>query len=117
MNKVWIVKEQVIRGDTGPNVMDYSAAMRYGELEFITHHDMPMYGKSSMLDAWNKDVAQFAKEYNPVHDYIIATGQPTAIFAVGWALGATGKIPRFLVWRREESTYRVVNFDGAIFVQ
>lgn len=116
MSKVWIVKEQVIRGDTGPIVMDYSAAMQFGELEFITAHDMPLYGRSSVQDVWNDDVQHFVKQYNEFEDYVVTTGQPAAIFAVGWALGATHKTPRFLVWRREEGKYRVVNFDGTVFI-
>jgi hypothetical protein len=117
MGTVWIIKEQVRRGDTGPMVMDYSPAMEYGELEFITRHDMPLYGRSSVQDVWNDDVIRFVKEYDEANDYIVATGQPSAIFAVGWALGMAGKTPRFLVWRREENRYRVVNFDGSPFIQ
>ena len=116
MSKVWIIKEQVMRGDTGPIVMDYSAAMEFGELEFITSHDMPLYGKSAVQDIWNKDVHRFVREYDPLHDYVVTTGQPAAIFGVGWALGAAQKPPRFLVWRREEGRYRVVNFDGTAFL-
>lgn len=116
MSKVFIIKEQVIRGDTGPIVMDYSAAMQFGELQFITSHDMPMYGKSSVLDMWNEDVKRFVDEYDEYADYIVTTGQPTAIFGIGWALGVAEKTPRFLVWRREEGRYRVVNFDAATFV-
>lgn len=115
MSKVWIVKEQVIRGDTGPIVMDYSPAMEFGEIEFITHHDMPLYGKSAVQDMWNEDAKRFAKEYDEFSDYIVTTGQPTAIFAIGWVLGLADKVPRFLVWRREEGRYRVVNFDGTVF--
>lgn len=113
MSKVWIIKEQVMRGDTGPIVMDYSAAMEFGELEFITSHDMPLYGKSSVQGVWNKDVLRFVEEYDEYADYIVTTGQPTAIFTIGWALGLTEKIPRFLVWRREEGRYRVGSFDVA----
>lgn len=117
MPKVWIIKEQVIRGDTGPIVMDYSAAMEFGELEFITTHDMPLYGKSSVQEMWNADVQRFVAAYDEYTDYIVTTGQPTAIFTVGWILGVARKVPRFLVWRREEGRYRVVNFDGAVFVE
>lgn len=116
MSKVWIIKEQVIRGDTGPIVMDYSAAMQFGELEFITTHDMPLYGRSSVQDMWNEDVQRFVEQYDEFEDYVVTTGQPTAIFAVGWALGVAQKTPRFLVWRREEGKYRVVNFDGTVFI-
>lgn len=113
---VWVVKEQMSRGDTGPIVMDYSAAMEFGELKFITAYDMPLYGRSSAQDAWNEDVAEFVKKYDVYYDFIVTTGQPMAIFTVGWILGLSRKIPRFLVWRREEGRYRVVNFDGTGFV-
>lgn len=111
---VWIVKEQMIRGETQPIPMDYSPAMAFGDIEFITHHDMPLYGKSSVQEHWNRDVQSFVKKYDPERDYIITTGQPMAILAVGFALGQEGKCPRFLVWRREENRYRVVNFDSTL---
>jgi len=107
---VFVVKEQVMRGELGPTPMDYSPAMQFGDLVFITTHDMPMYGNSNVMASWKKSVQEFAEAYNPEIDLIITTGQPTAIFGVGWALGRVGKIPRFLVWRREENRYRVANF-------
>jgi len=108
---VWVVKEQMARGEIGSAPMDYSPALQYGDLEFITFHDMPMYGRSSVQAQWNRDVGKFILEYDPVRDYIVTTGQPIAILAIGFALGQAGKCPRFLVWRREENRYRVVNFD------
>lgn len=110
---VWIIKEQMIRGEAGPIPVDYSPAMEFGELEFITYHDMPLYGKSTVQDQWNRDVAEFVRKYDPIRDFVITTGQPMAILCVGFALGQGGKIPRFLVWRREENRYRIVNFDPA----
>lgn len=115
MSKVWIIKEQVARGPAGPAVMDYSAACEFGDIEFVTQHDMPLYSRSSVQAAWDDSVKKFAAEYNEVHDFIVTTGQPTAIFAAGWVLGLTGKTPRFLVWRREEGRYRVVDFAGTNF--
>lgn len=109
---VYIIKEQMIRGEIHPIPMDYSPAMVFGDIEFITHHDMPLYGKSQVQEFWNRDVANFAKKYDEQHDYIICTGQPMAILAVGYALGLEDKCPRFLVWRREENKYRIVNFDS-----
>ncbi len=111
---VWIIKEQMVRGEIHPIPMDYSAAMEYGDLEFITRHDMPMYPKSSVQEQWNRDVANFSIKYNPETDFVVTTGQPMAIFAVGWVLGSMGKSPRFLVWRREENRYRVVEFDSTL---
>lgn len=116
MSKVWVVKEQIVRGDTGATVvMDYSKAEEYGELEFITSHDMPLYGKSQWQEIWNKSAKQFALAYNPNTDYIVTTGQPTAIFTVGWVLGLVGKTPRFLVWRREEGRYKALAIDPTGF--
>lgn len=110
MNKprVYVVKEQSVRDSTGSNAMDYSPAMTFGDIHFITHSDLPLHPGSSIQHAWNMDVLQFVEEYDPFTDYIIATGQPTAIFAVGHALGLAGKTPRYLVWRREENRYRAL---------
>lgn len=109
---VWIVKEQMTRTETGSIPMDYSKAMDYGDLRFITTHDMPLYGGASTAqDGWNEDVVRFTSEYDPDHDFIITTGQPMAIFMVGWILALCGKDPQFLVWRREENRYRPVRPD------
>lgn len=106
---VWIVKEQSVRSSTGSEAMDYSPAMAYGDIQFITHSDIPLYPRSSAQTIWDADVASFTQKYDPTTDFIITTGQPTAIFAVGHQLGAAGKTPRYLVWRREENRYRVLD--------
>lgn len=111
---VYVVKEQAVRTSTGAEPMDYSRAMEYGNLEFITAHDLPFYGRSSMLSSWNRDVQDFVDSYDPLNDYIVTTGQPAAIFCIGWVLGRAGKAPRFLVWRREENRYRVFDFDASM---
>lgn len=112
---VWVIKEQMLRGsETGPAPMNFTPAMEWGDIEFVTRHDMPLYGRGSVQEQWNKDVATFASKYNAMHDYVICTGQPMAICAVGYILGKIGKVPRFLVWRREESRYRAVNFDAQL---
>jgi len=106
---VWIVKEQSVRNSTGSEAMDYSPAMAYGEIQFITQNDMPLYPRSSIQMNWDLDVSAFVRQYDPAADFIITTGQPTAIFAVGHQLGLAGKTPRYLVWRREENRYRVLD--------
>ena len=106
---VWVIKEQVTRNATGAAAMDYSPAMAYGDIKFITRTDMPIHPGSSVQMTWDIDVQKFVVEYDPTRDFIITTGQPTAIFAVGHALGLTGKNPRYLVWRREENRYRVLD--------
>lgn len=107
--KVWVVKEQVLRNATGASAMDYSPAMFYGDIEFITRNDMPLHPNSSIRTVFEDDVKKFVDSYDPSRDFIITTGQPTAIFAVGYALGKSGKPPRYLVWRREENRYRVLD--------
>lgn len=110
--RVFVVKEQMIRTNNGGSMpMDYSPATCFGDLHFITSHDMPFHPRSTIQQAWNSDVLDFVKTYDPTKDYIILTGQPTAMFCIGWALGKVGKTPRFLVWRREENQYRVMHFD------
>lgn len=109
--KVWVIKEQMVRTEIGTEPMDYTPAMRYGDLEFVTHGDMPLYGRSDALRNWHQDMFAFAAEYDQERDYIITTGQPAAFVVAGWYLGRANKVPRFLVWRREEGMYRVVNFD------
>lgn len=104
---VWVCKEQVSNG----NAMDYSPATAYGELEFITQFDIPLHRAigSTIALRWDGDVEKFVRLYQEDRDFIICTGQPTAIFAIGWALGRMEKLPRFLVWRREENRYRVLD--------
>lgn len=106
---VWIVKEQVARNESGSSPMDYSPALEFGDIEFITMHDVPLYGKGAVMDQWFRDAQVFVHKYDPMIDFIVPTGQPMAIFLMGVVLGYTGKPPRFLVWRREENRYRVVN--------
>lgn len=109
---VWACKEQVTRSPVGAVAMDYTPAEAYGELRFITRTDLPMHRDSTLLGVWQADVDSFVKQYNPDTDYIIATGQPSAIFAMGAALGAVGKMPRFLVWRREDNHYRLLDIPS-----
>ena len=113
---VFIIKEQVRRTDTGNEPMDYSPAMYYGDIEFVTKTDMPSYPNSSVQMSWNLDVGRFVEKYDPTCDLIITTGQPAAIFAVGHALGLAGKSPRFLMWRREENRYRVLEYTSPMVV-
>lgn len=114
---VWIVKEQVARAGSGSVTMDFSPALEFGDLEFITVYDIPLYGKGVVMDQWNRDVRDFVQKYDPMHDFIVTTGQPLAIFMIGYELAKSGKRPRFLVWRREENRYRVVNIDPAPTLQ
>lgn len=109
---VFVVKEQMMRGDLGSVAMDYGPAMHYGDLQFVTTTDMPLHPGSSVQQVWDAEVDRFAREYNEQTDFVIPTGQPMAIFCVGWWLGMVGKSPRFLVWRPQENQYRVVCFNG-----
>lgn len=114
--KVWIVKENTVRSETGPVPMDYSPAMVYGDLEFITKHDMPLHPRSTLREAWMEELQRFLQQYNPEHDFIVCTGQPIAIMAIGIALGTVHKQARFLVWKREEGRYQPAHFDASRFI-
>lgn len=102
---VWVIKEQVRRGMTGPEPMDYTLAMRYGDIRFITEYDLPSGPSNTLQARWNDAVAAFVRDYDEDRDFIIATGQPHAMVLIGWALGVAQRLPRFLVWRREEGHY------------
>lgn len=113
---VWIVKEQVKRDNVGGiSPMDYTPAMKWGELRFITSFDPPpMVTRSSLLEAWKKAVDAFIDEFDASTDFVIASGQPTAMIMIGYLLGEANmdsdglfiqNAPRFLLWRREEGAY------------
>lgn len=115
-SKVWVLKEQPVRGAVSTQVMDYSPAMEFGELVFVTEFDPPIHPNGQSLEHWNNDVHKFIQEFNPEKDYIVATGRPDSIFSIGfklgWLMGRTRTSAiRFLVWRREENRYRVRVFD------
>jgi len=112
---VFVVKEQVIRDEVGTVPIDYSPALKFGDLQFITSHDMPLHSASSVQTNWNANVAQFVVGYDQKSDFIICTGQPMAIMTIGFLLGRAGKVPRYLVWRRQAGVYTPVEFDAEIF--
>jgi len=99
------MKEQVKRGVNGPEAMDYTPAMRYGEIRFITDFDLPLYGTGTLTEAWWKAVHRFVKEFDEKIDFLVATGQPLAMVLIGYALGVHEFNPTFLIWRREENKY------------
>lgn len=112
---VWVIKEQMMRDEIGSVPVDYSPAMRYGEIRFITQFDFPMHPNSQIAATWIRDVAKFCAHYDDSSDYVICTGQPTAMFLVGYLLGLHKKIPRFLVWRRQENVYRPIEHLSALW--
>ena len=87
--------------------------MAFGDIVFVTTIDLPVYGKGSVLDRWCSMADAFVDAYRP-DDYIICTGQPMAIFMIGYVMGRANLHipPRFLVWRRQEGEYRVVSFPS-----
>jgi len=102
---VWVVKEQVKRADTGSSVMDYTPAMKYGELRFITQFDLPTHPNSSVAAEWYKDVNRFLEECDDTQDFIVLTGSPLAIFVIGRACGMAKVFLTVLVWKREQNMY------------
>lgn len=103
---VWVMKEQVRRGATGPEPMDYTPAMKYGEVRFITDFDLPLHQGGSLVGSWWNAVHDFIEEFDPTIDFLVPTGQPLAMVLIGAAIGNayTGNL-QFLVWRREDNKY------------
>lgn len=107
---VWVCREQGIRSNAGVGgVMDYTPAEAYGDLKFVTRTDIPLHPESMVRRSWMDDVNAFVEQYDPARDYVIATGRTDAICVIGYALGKAGKKPRFLVWRREDNHYRILD--------
>lgn len=111
--KVWVIKEQVRSGVTGPLPMDYTPAMEYGEVEFVTEFDMPLHSSSTISSEWVKRVKAWMHVYDPDKDWLVLTGHTISIFLIAAALGRTnlGTGPKILVWRREMGRY--IPFNGS----
>ena len=107
---VFVIKEQVVRGDLGPTPMDYTPAYKFGDVQFITDFDLPLHGKGTLTLAWHKAAHHFCQVYDDSRDFIICTGQPLAIFVIGHMLGRYHKQPRILVWRPQERVYQPIEF-------
>jgi hypothetical protein len=113
---VWVVKEQVVRGATGPTPMDYTPAYKYGDVKFITDHDFPITrGPSGLKEAWHRKVRQFLYSMNSEHDYLVLTGSPFSIFLIGFVCAMCERAPKVLIWRRESNEY--VPFDMLDFAE
>lgn len=112
---VWVVKEQVMRGPTGPVPMDYTAAYEYGDVEFITETDFPTTrGPSALKLHWHERVKAVMHEMSN-DDFIVLTGGPLSIFLIGFVLGVFGELtPTLLIWNREQSKYVPVSLKDFI---
>lgn len=102
---VWVIKEQVRRQDVGSVPIDYTPAMKYGDVQFITEFDLPTHPSSTVAKRWHEAVRNFLHKYDESADWIILTGAPLSIFMVGALIGAANVAPRILVWRREQGAY------------
>lgn len=106
---VWVLKEQVKSSASGITPMDYTAALKFGDLQFMTDFDIPLHHSSSVADEWFKAISRVVKVFDQERDYIILTGQPLAMFICGQMFQSAGIRPRILVWRRQQEMYVVYN--------
>jgi len=103
---VWVIKEQFKQGAGGPEPIDYTPAMQYGDVHFITEFDVPTGPSKAVRESWFEGVAKFCDDYDPKRDFVVLTGSPTALFLVGAMMADKGALPlRLLIWRREENRY------------
>lgn len=98
MNKVWVLQENVH--------LDYAPAAEWGDVEFITRHDVSPFKRSQQAEGFESDMKKFISKYIPGTDYIILTGNPVAIVKLGM------DIPRgehkFLKWDVRRNQYHEV---------
>lgn len=109
--KVWVIKEQVRSSANGPVPLDYSAALRYGDIEFITRTDFSMIENTAVNKVVAEDIGRFIERFDNFRDYVLLTGSPLMLFALGFILNACASEVKLLVWRREEQDYRVFKID------
>ena len=111
--KVWVIKEQSRRRDVGSAVMDYTPAMEFGELRFITEFDLPLHPRSTIAAEWAKNVNKFMTDFDPSVDSIILTGHTLSIFLIGMIMSIAhpGAPPKVLIWKGDQGRY--ILFDSA----
>jgi hypothetical protein len=104
---VWVLKEQVKSGPNGVASFDYTPAYKYGDIRFMTDFDLPVHAGSSLARAWHLAVDSCLGEMDDEKDFLILTGAPLAIYALGQKIAAAQMRPKLLVWRREQNAYAV----------
>lgn len=121
MSKVWILKEQTIAASQGTVPMDFTPALEFGELQFITNFDVPPHGEpSSIFDQWVLAVEKFVREFDVSKDFIILTGSPLSIFTFGRIIEESIRSQaiisskhlfiNILVWNRQYRRYTPAKF-------
>lgn len=87
---------------------DYSAAASFGVLKFIESKQLAPQSPNAP-DTWNRGVVHQLRselrDYLPGFDYVIPTGSPSRILAVGMILAEKGKKHRILKWDGRTSRY------------
>lgn len=110
---VWVLQESIIPGSNGVP-MDYSAAERYGDVQFVLTVEPSKHDGSTINEHVAEELARMAMLYRENEDYIVLTGSPVAIFMAGAAIAAAGKAARMLVWNRKTAVYRPISLPLAL---
>ena len=109
---VWVLQESIIPGSNGVP-MDYSAAERFGDVQFVLTVEPSKHDNSTINEHVAAELARMAMLYREDEDHIVLTGSPIAIFMAGAALAAAGKAPRALVWNRKTASYHPATLPTA----
>ncbi len=99
MSKVYVINK---------SAHDYSPALKYGELIYIT---------DGLIDSYNLNLTfrsayTTLQDYNPQEDYILLTGLSSTNLIVGWVLGHLKCDINVLLYKDGEYIVRRMTFDN-----
>ena len=103
MNKVFVIQQPVSHRDgKAVPAFDFSAAEEFGRVEVLAPN-----GKHILTpDVFRDMLEEKLDTFNPVHDYILPTGDYTVLFFVGLLLGARFDHIRVLRWVSDVKRYQ-----------
>lgn len=104
MSKVFIIQDN--------GTKDFSAAKRFGELKGLIERDVFPDDADERVSAIHAIVRKKLKEFDPLYDFVLLTGDPVALVIVGAELQRMypDQVIAFLKYDRDERQYYQVNF-------
>jgi hypothetical protein len=102
-SRVFVIQQPVaVRNGVSVPAFDFSAAEEFGKIEILAPN-----GKHILTpDVFREMLEEKLDAFDPVHDYILPTGDYTVLFFVGLLLGARFDHIRVLRWVPDARKYQ-----------
>ncbi len=101
--KVYVTQEQ-------PRI-SYEMAEDYGEVIFVSLHDLPTVSSSLRAKKAIADIKENMKHYRPGIDFILPSGSPLNIASVMMIAGRMGDVHNILKWDNRMQRYSKVRLE------